>query len=546
MEVTRRDLLKKGALAAGALVAGSVALAGCSDDAAGSNGSNASGTWDQECDLVIVGEGMGGLAAGVRALENGIANVIIVETSKWPGGGSSFAVGGIHASGMGNSEEQYLQNTRYQSTSKLSVDSFLGIDPLITWLGTLDLPFNLQMAATGATQHDATSTDMQAAYMTDENGDTGVPGCINFFRTFETRFVEKGGTILHETTARKILTDNRGVIEGLLCYTRAGEPIRIGSSQVVLACGGWQSNEEMKNKYLGNEAWQVGNMGCPYNTGSGLIMAQEVGAALRGDFGHTAGLFLPALPAKNWMDDVASYESNDYSWDVHGKWWLWLTLIDALPNTSIFVNRSGKRFTDEAHPRHSFETDIDRQEHATAIGIMDGPAWDAWMKQYPGRGMDESLTIQDRFDTIVSDEVGGAYFSADTIEELADKLNATGIATYEVHKANLITTVTEYNNAAATNSGASLDPERVTWGGVPITTPPFYALPFRSAIFMTYGGVAINDRAQVLDSSQDVIAGLYATSPCAGGCMQEFYAGSIAHAGVTGMWAGDSAAAALG
>lgn len=539
MTVSRRDLLRGGAILAASAV-GATALTGC----ATSNSSDSK--WDHEADIVIVGEGMGGLTSGVRALENDVKNVIIVETSKWPGGGSSFSVGGIHATGMGNTEELYLKNTRHQSTSQLAIQSFLGIETLVEWLQQYDLPLELRQAAAGATHADATNTDMQAAYMVDENGDTGVPGCINFFRTYEKLFTDMGGTVLHETSARKILTDEAGHIIGILCYDKDGNAIEIGSSQVILACGGWQGNEEMKNRYLGPEAWQAGNMGTPYNSGHGLQMAQEVGASLQGDFGHFAGLFLPARPAKNWMDDAAAYEGNDYTYDVHGRWWLWLTMIDALPNTSVLVNSSGKRFCDEGRSRHSFESDIARQERATAIGIMDGPSWDAWMAMYPGRGMSSDLTVQDRMDTITSEDVGGAYFSAGSFEELADKLNDTGIATYEIHKGNFIATMNEYNDAAAAGAGSSLSPVRATYPCTPIVTPPFYALPIRNAIFLTYGGVAINEQAQVLDSAHQPISGLYATSPCAGGMMHEFYSGSIAHAGVTGLWAADSAAAELG
>ena len=75
MELSRRTLVTSGALAAGAAIAASSISAAAADEAAG-----------QAADLVIVGEGMGGLCAGVRAIQNGIANVTIVEVSKWPGG----------------------------------------------------------------------------------------------------------------------------------------------------------------------------------------------------------------------------------------------------------------------------------------------------------------------------------------------------------------------------------------------------------------------------------------------------------------------------
>ena len=75
--------------------------------------------------------------------------------------------------------------------------------------------------------------------------------------------------------------------------------------------------------------------------------------------------------------------------------------------------------------------------------------------------------------------------------------------------------------------------------------PPFHAVPIRNAIFAVYGGLAIDGQARVLGIANNPIPGLYARAPCAGGVMHEFYAGSIAHAGVTGPWAADAAAQAI-
>lgn len=149
-------------------------------------------------------------------------------------------------------------------------------------------------------------------------------------------------------------------------------------------------------------------------------------------------------------------------------------------------------------------------------------------------------------DIITSDEVGGAYFSTDTIEDLADQLNAAGPATYKVHKANLVKTIEEYNAAAETGTGDDLFPPKSgSTNCTPIVEPPFYAVPMRAAIYANYGGVAIDTNAQVLDISRKPIPGLYATVPCAGGVFHEFYTGTIAGAGVTGRLAADAAAKAI-
>ncbi len=416
MSVTRRDLVTKGtaAMAVAGLASAAVAPVAIANETAPAT--------VEQADLVIIGEGMGGLTAGVRALENGIKNVVIVEISKWPGGGSSFSLGGIHANGMGNSAEMYMQNTRYQSTSSLAIESFLGINDLLSWLKEYDLPVAIKEPENTDAQTGGSANDMMSGNMLNADGESGLTGCINFFDAYENLFESMGGVVLHEVSARKIKQDDNSAITGVLCIDKDGNPFTIATSQVVLACGGWQNNEEMKQVYLGPDAWQSGNMGTPYNTGSGIIMAQECGASLQGDFGHFAGLFIPALPAKNWMDDVEAYETCGYDWDEGGKWWLWMEIIDAIPNTSILVNNSGQRFCDEGRFRHSYEPAMAKQEHATGIIICDSTTWDSWMMA-SGWGLEPGLINQDRIDAICSPKIGGAYFEGETLEELADAMN---------------------------------------------------------------------------------------------------------------------------
>lgn len=499
----------------------------------------------QAADLVIVGEGMGGLTTGVRALQNGIANVVIVEVSKWPGGGSSLSNGSIHAFGMGNTEEKFNLNTRFMSTSDLEIKSFLAIADFLEWVDTLGLPIEV----VDPTDHDnlgnRSDDDLPNGQMLSIDGQRGATSPINFFRAYEQLFIDNGGAVLHGIEGLRLVTNDQGQITGLACRdTTNGEQFVINTNHVVLACGGWQNDQEMKSRHLGRDAWQAGNMGTPYNISSGIAIASPLDPQLNGDFGNFAGLFLPALPAKNLMEDVNLYEENDYTYEEGGKWWFWREIIDNYPARSILVNNYGKRFCDEARYRSSADSEIAAQPHATAIVICDEPAYQNWLDGVV-RGMPNGEGLREKLEFICSDRIGGAIFEANTLEELADAMNATGVATYAVHKANLLKTIEEYNAAAEAGAGADLDPERVTRDAVPIVEPPFHAVPIRNAIFTVYGGLAIDEQARVLDRCQHPIAGLYATTPCAGGAMHEFYAGAIAHAGVTGIWAADAAAAAL-
>jgi tricarballylate dehydrogenase len=103
-------------------------------------------------------------------------------------------------------------------------------------------------------------------------------------------------------------------------------------------------------------------------------------------------------------------------------------------------------------------------------------------------------------------------FSAGSIPELAREIG--------VEPLRLDQTVAEYN--AHLGSGSTFDPSRLDGGSTegleppksnwarPITRPPFSALPMRPGITFTFLGLAVNERAQVLDERGTPFRNLYA------------------------------------
>ena len=61
----------------------------------------------------------------------------------------------------------------------------------------------------------------------------------------------------------------------------------IAAKTVVLACGGFEANAEMRTRYLG-PGWELAKVrGVPYNTGDGIRMALDIGAQ---SYGHWSRL----------------------------------------------------------------------------------------------------------------------------------------------------------------------------------------------------------------------------------------------------------------
>ena len=100
-------------------------------------------------------------------------------------------------------------------------------------------------------------------------------------------------------------------------------------------------------------------------------------------------------------------------------------------------------------------------------------------------------------------------YKGNTIEEVA---KAAGIPSE-----NLSATVREYNEAVKNGSTAKLNPPYLIASPKPLETAPFYLIPVAGGICSTMGGIAINTRAEVLNTEEKVIPGLYAAGASTGG-----------------------------
>jgi len=141
-----------------------------------------------------------------------------------------------------------------------------------------------------------------------------------------------------------------------------------------------------------------------------------------------------------------------------------------------------------------------------------------------------------------------ARFEADTIDGLIAKLEG-------VDKERLRRTIDQYNAACdpatafnpAIKDGKStrgLAIDKTNWAN-PLDRPPFAAFAVTCGITFTYGGLAIDARARVLDEAGRPISGLYAAGELVGGLFWDNYPGGagLMAGSVFGRRAGVEAAA---
>ncbi|MGE4049358.1 MAG: FAD-dependent oxidoreductase, partial [Acetobacteraceae bacterium] len=98
--------------------------------------------------------------------------------------------------------------------------------------------------------------------------------------TLHAALIKAGIPVYYEATAWQLLHDD-GRIQGVRVRHR-GRTQDLRAKAVVLACGGFESNAEMRARYIGPN-WDLAKVrGTRFNQGYGHRMAMEIGAAVAG------------------------------------------------------------------------------------------------------------------------------------------------------------------------------------------------------------------------------------------------------------------------
>jgi tricarballylate dehydrogenase len=337
----------------------------------------------------------------------------------------------------------------------------------------------------------------------------GGPGLV----TALTAAARKNGiAIAYGSKALSLVTDDDG-IQGIR-IRHEGRTETVATRNVVLAAGGFQANPEWRTRYLG-PGWDLAKVrGTRFNTGDGIRMALEAGAASTG----------------NWSGCHA------VGWDRNAPEFGDLTVGDNFQKHSypfsIMLNAEGERFVDEG-------ADFRNYTYAKyGRVILNQPGQFAW--QIFDAKVLHLLRDEYRIRRITKAR-------ADTIEELVGKLEG-------VNAEKALATIKAYNAAvgdAPFNPNVK-DGRRTTGLAIPksnwantIDTPPFEAYAVTCGITFTFGGVKIDTDARVLTAEGEPIAGLYAAGEMVGGLFYFNYPGGtgLMNGAVFGKIAGGTAGA---
>ena len=489
-------------------------------------------------DVIVVGAGNAALAAAVSAKENGAERVVVIEkapremrggNTHWSGGVLRFAFDDPREIGelLPDVEDQF--ENFYDGISPYTKDDFHGDLMRVTSGRTDPVLSNLLVSSSFDTvkwMKNAGGIKMEPAITLSavKKGNVmvwarglvvraeheGVGLSRSWFATADRLGIE----IRYGTAATELLVGDDGRIKGVKVRDDDGISI-LNARSVVLGCGGFEANVQMRTQHIGPLVGAAKVRGTPHNQGDGLRMAMNIGAM---PWGQWSGCHATPISA-DW-GDFAPRELTDRSNRLSYVY-------------GIMLNRKGRRFVDEGEDGALFTY------AKFGRAILAEPGAKAW-QIFDARVIH---LLEPRYQT-------SKPIVADTLEELVNQLDLDD-------KEQALKTIDEYNSCARALedgfdptkkdqlSSKGLALEKTNWA-LRIEKAPFYAYSATGGITFTFGGLKVNETAQVVGTDWRPIKGLFCCGEMVGGLFYDNYpAGTGLVSGATfGRIAGRSAAAA--
>lgn len=319
--------------------------------------------------------------------------------------------------------------------------------------------------------------------------------------------IELGAEFRYDTMLVKCEQNADGRVTGVICQDGNDlHYIRVNASKgVILATGGYVANTEMVEA---RQAWNnrlkinvpVGG-GC---TGDGIKAAMWCGASI-----DPLGCAVTFNRACCKPDEVAGS-------DLKGKWF-WFG-----EQPFLKVNLNGKRFCNESGPYDYMLHSAYMQPHHTYVDIWDSDYVEQ-VKQlnevgccrlYPfDNGAPSNMPVAKMagdFEKLIE---AGYIQVADTMEELAEKLNIPVEATVE--------TWNRYNMFA--EQGKDEDYNKEPYRLTQLNHPPYYGVRTGSWFLATIDGISINTDMHAIDEAGKQIEGLFMVGNDSGGFFSVSY-----------------------
>lgn len=515
--VTRRDLFKFGGIAAaGVIGAGTLASCSPSSGAANADGNTAQQATEgvttaaghtrnglpsflqapapitdiaetKDFDVVVVGAGAAGVPAALSAAEAGAKVALIQKEATAISQGNTGS--GVDLAKSDPADVQNLVSVLIEEGQHRTKRELLELwanhgGEAVKWVIERSAESGGPIIDQGSQQQAATiaKNGWTMEFVTSFAGPKPLTAG-DAMRSLAETAEKEGVEIFYSTPAEQLVKDGDAVT-GVIAKGSNGYIQFNASKGVIIATGDYQNDEEMSAYYLPDLANFTRKQ--MNKTGDGHKMIIWAGGAMEPinhtkmlhdfDAGPASMCDMPFLAVKNdgtrFVNEVVEMSLlNNYLRSEQDQGW-YSQVFDANYMDQA-ADWPGKLYSPEELALYMPEEDVDR-------------------------------------DGVFKDLI--RTFKADTLEELAEKLEITDTAAF-------VQTVERYNELAA--AGADEDFGKPTQYLKPIDTPPFYGIHRWLRVSALCSGVQVDENHQCLDTEGSPIAGLYAIGNCSG----EFYGG---------------------
>ncbi len=478
---------------------------------------------EMNTDILVVGGGMGGLAAALYGNEAGL-DVLLLERLGFVGGESAMTGGEVLVSGSTFQKEQGVEDTPEKMEESIGrVGHAQQLDRL-----TKVFAENIGTAFDGVEEAAGLEPDELITEPGDEtarqwqcDGERG----SYITEPLATALLNKGVKIQCNTEVYALNTDENGVVIGANARdTKSGQEYIIQAKAVILATGGFGGNDDLKEQYNVQALFSAPLQVAP---GIGHEMALSLGAdTYRMDM-------VCNRPGGMMGDDGLAYNCNNG-----------LAAIRVDESVGyIAVNKDGKRYAPELTEDEvglSFQAAmLVTDENALSVNevneiggtsyvILDEAGFDVWRAN--SKSIPDSLIES----WLASNGTGKAGLTTgNTIEECAEAMGLDGATVAE--------TLKTYNE----NAKQGTDPEFNSSKVIALSEEgPYYMIANKNRYNSNMGGLLASDEMEILNADGNVISGLYGAGSIIGGHQGDTYIGGgmIGWGMTSGMLAAQAAA----
>jgi tricarballylate dehydrogenase len=460
----------------------------------------------EQYDVVVVGKGNAALCAALAARDQGASVAMLEAAAEDESGGNSRFAGGVMRFAYSSvqdlkrvtelteaeiAESDFGTNTTEEYFDDLFRLTSYRTDPaLCELLVTQSLEIMVWLRGKGVKF--VPNFGRQSALVNGKRRFFGrLPievsgGGAGLVQALDKAAAAAGVSAFYSTRAKRLIQDGDRVV-GVQASIR-GRTAEFRGKAVVLACGGFEANPEMRARYLG-PGWELAKVrGSRYNQGDGIKMALDIGAA----------------PYGNWSGCHAT------GWDLNAPEFGDVSVGDQFQKHSyifgLLVNANGKRFVDEGADFHSFTYakyggEVLKQPGQFAWQVFDAKVTRLLRPEYRMRMMTK--------------------VTATSLEELAGKLEGVDpkafLHTVRAFNAAVRTDVPFEHTIKDGRGTVGIEPPKSNWAQA-LDTPPYEAYATTCGITFTFGGLRIDPaNGQVLDVTLKPIPGLFCAGEMVGG-----------------------------